>query len=171
MSVAASAEISTCRAQRRVVLLAIALAAALLLVSDAPGQRRPGRHPEFSQGFRAVDREDWDEAADRMLEALVVWDEDGELTRVYGRWPEPYLPRYYRGVALYELGCYQLSLDQLNKTILGKREIRYTRRELEELASVKLKCERFVLDGVYEKLGSDCSRHREASAAGEAEDD
>ena len=117
-----------------------------LIVCDISGQRRPGKHLEFSDGFRAFKQKDWEKVADRMLEAIGVWPEDGVLTKVYGRWYEPYLPRYYLGVALHELGCYELSLKQLDQSVLSKNEIKGAKKELEEIESLKLKSERFVRD-------------------------
>ncbi len=124
---------------------------------DAFGQR-PEKHPEFSDGVRAVNKGDWERVADRMMEALAGWDEDGELTKIFGRWLEPYIPRYYLGVALYELGCYELSLKQLSGSLLSKQEIKGAKTQLEELESLKLKSERFVRQGVTAKDRKICAR-------------
>ncbi|MCP4664118.1 MAG: hypothetical protein GY856_52710, partial [bacterium] len=97
------------------------------------GEERPGKHPEFSEGFRAYQRENWLEAAEWMCTAEERWPEDGELTRTHGRRFLPYLPRYYLGVALYEIGCYQAALNQFNASILHQREVRNTGSERKTL--------------------------------------
>ncbi len=156
MGVFPSARSSTGSALMRALLLILPLMSVGLLVSDVSGQRRPGKHPEFSEGFRALRQEDWETVADRMLKALASWPEDGELTRVYGRLFEPYLPRYYFGMALQDLGCYEQSLKQLNESVLSKKEIKGATKQLEELESLKLESERFVRRGINESEGADC---------------
>lgn len=153
-----SARSSTGSALMRALLLILPLMSVGLLVSDISGQQRPGKHPAFSEGFRALRQEDWETVADRMLKALAAWPEDGELTRVYGRLFEPYLPRYYLGMALHDLGCYEQSLKQLNESILNKKEVKGAKKQLEELESLKLKTERFVRQGLNQSEGADCER-------------
>ena len=134
----------------------LVLLAALLLVFDTSGQKRPGKHTEFGEGFRAFKQGEWEQVVDRMLAALAAWPEDGELTRVYGRWFEPYIPHYYLGVALHELGCYELALGQLNESLLGKQEIKGAKKQLEELESLKLKSDRFVRQGIAQREDAEC---------------
>ncbi len=157
MSILRSARSSTLSTWLPKGLLSFSLMAGLLLIFDLWGQERPGKHPEFGEGFRAVKQENWETVVDRMLAALDVWDEDGELTRVYGRWFEPYLPRYYLGVALHELGCYELSLAQLDASVLGKEEIKGAKKQLEALESLKLKSERFVRQEITESEDAECT--------------
>ncbi len=140
------------------VLLPVFLLTATLIVVDASGQDRPEKQPEFSEGLRAYKKVDWEKVVDRMLAALAAWPEDGELSRVYGRWFEPYIPHYYLGVALHELGCYQASLTQLNESILGQQEIKGATKQLEELESLKLKADRLVRQGITESEGANCRR-------------
>lgn len=153
-----NARSSACSGPIRPLLLILSLTAVGLLVFDISGQGgRPGKHQDFGVGFRAVKQEDWETVADRMLKALVAWAEDGELTRVYGRWFEPYVPRYYLGMALYELGCYEQSLQQLNESVLSKGEIKGAKKQVEELESLKLKSDRFVRQGIKERENAECA--------------
>ena len=163
MASARSTQSSTGRATAR-LLLSLWLAAALLPVFDLSGQQRSPGSSQFSEGFRAFKQEDWEEVADRMLAALADRPEDGELTRVYGRWFEPFLPRYYLGAALYELGCYQLSLEQLDASLLSQETIKGAKKQLEELESLKLKSDRFLRQGITESRDADCERWRERIA-------
>lgn len=61
---------------------------------------------DFYQGVDHFSRDkNWRAAADRMLQAIGTWDEDGEATRVQGRFRDTYLPRYVLARSLMELGC------------------------------------------------------------------
>ncbi len=166
-----SARDSTTRTLVRWGIPTLSLMAAFLLVCNISGEKRPGKHPEFGDGFRAFKQEEWATVADRMLAALAVWPEDGGLTRVYGRWFEPYIPRYYLGVALYELGCYELSLAQLEESVLGKEEVKGAKKQLEELESLKLKSERFVRQGITESEDAQCADWSERIKQPEKEED
>lgn len=140
------------------MLVAACVVVALLLTADLLAQKREPKPMAFADGFRAYKQKDWEETADRMLASLEASPEDGELIRVYGRWFEPYLPRYYLGVALYQLGCYADAQDQLGESILGNGEVKGAKKQLQELESLKLKAERFVRQGVNEVEDVDCAR-------------
>ena len=130
----------------------------ILLVPQLTAQdQRPANNPEFGEGFRAFKQKDWEATVVRMQAALGVWPEDGELTRTYGRWFEPYLPRYYLGVALLELGCYRQALDQLDATLLNVDEVKGARKHKERLESLKLECEQFLRQGISES-NPECHR-------------
>lgn len=69
-------------------------------------RRERQRSPwQFGNGVFELKHDKWRAAAHRMLEALSRWDEDGDGTRIQGRFLDHYLPRYYLGRALLELGC------------------------------------------------------------------
>lgn len=140
--------------------LTFLLAVAVLPVLDVPAEKRPAKHPEFGEGLKAFKQEAWETVADRMLKAVQAWGEDGELTRVYGRSFEPYVPRYYLGAALYELGCYELSQRQLEESILSREEIKGAKTQLDELESLKLKSDSFVRQGVSQDEGAQCGDWR-----------
>lgn len=140
-------------------LLFCGLLIALVQVQQIAAQeQRPARHPAFGEGFRAFKQKDWELAVDRMLAAIVAWPEDGELTRTYGRWFEPYIPRYYLGVALLELGCYRNALHQLNETILNETDVvKGAKKQKGQLESMKLECEHYLRQGISES-NSDCHK-------------
>jgi hypothetical protein len=83
--------------------------------------KRPDRHKEYQEGRIAYNSGNWEEAALRMWEALQVWDESYPpiQTRTYGRYPEPYIPRFYLARSLLELKCYSEALSQFDKTVVG----------------------------------------------------
>lgn len=59
----------------------------------------------FKDGFNAVERKKWSEAAESLRRAIAERPESGgRPVLIYGRRFEPYLPHYYLGVALYNLG-------------------------------------------------------------------
>ncbi len=106
--------------------------------------KRPSKFPEFGEGFRSIQRQDWITAAQWMWEAEKQWPEDGESTRTTGRYYVPYLPRYYLGLALYRLGCYEDALEQFNFSILTQREIRSAKKELRSLLTLREECTELV---------------------------
>ena len=128
----------------------------LLFLAPVPADTRPARHHQFSEGFRAYKQQKWQEAADLMWQAQQHWPEDGQLTRTYGRWFEAYYPRFYLGVALYELGCYKEALHQFDESMVG--ELQITDSEREKLESLKLKCDRYVRLGIESNGDADCSK-------------
>ena len=75
---------------------------ALLLSSGLNADHRKPK--EFSEGIAAFDRQDWAKSAQLMSRAASQQREDGALTRIYGNRFEPYLPLYFRGLALYKQG-------------------------------------------------------------------
>lgn len=99
-------------------------------------KQRPQQHPYFSAGFAASQQKDWEAAAEKMWDALQVWEEDGRTTISSGRWPAPYLPRFRLAEALFELGCYREACDQLDQSLLKQlhgREVEADRQRLEKL--------------------------------------
>jgi len=101
----------------------------------------PQRHPYFSEGFSAAQQQDWKEAAEKMWDALQVWEEDGTTTVSSGRWTAPYLPRFRLADALLQLGCYQEACAQLDQSKLKqlpkeKKELELERRRMKELESL-----------------------------------
>lgn len=134
---------------------------AILLLLAPPAfseDGRPSKHPDYQKGYRAFGNKDWDKAADYMLKAENNWQEDGIPTNTYGIWFEPYLPRYYLGIALFELGCCNEAMKYLESSLLGKQSIRDTEAKLERLQSVQRKCARRLELGVEEPTSIDCSR-------------
>ena len=88
------------RATRRlavVALLALALAAAAAAAA--------GYEESFRDGMAALDQKKWGVAAASLRSAIASNPrEGGKQIRVYGTWLLDYLPHYYLGVALYQLG-------------------------------------------------------------------
>ncbi len=58
----------------------------------------------YRAGIEAVDRERWDDVARYMHAAIAEQPRAGERVKIYGMRFEPYLPYFYLGLALYELG-------------------------------------------------------------------
>lgn len=83
-------------------------------------QMKSQENPEsiLSRGLAASKQSHWQEAADRMWDALQVREEDGNTANLYGRWPDPYLPRFYLADVLFELGCPRQACEQLNRSQL-----------------------------------------------------
>ncbi len=118
----------------------------------------PAKHPQFREGYRALRDKDWERAADHMLAAEKACDEDGKLTKTYGNWYEPYLPRYSLGVALYELGCYEYALHLFKSSKLEKETIPRAEEMHEKHRSLKEKCKEYLHQGVKSKGKVDCSQ-------------
>jgi hypothetical protein len=109
---------------------------------ELSSRRRPDQHPDFGEGFAALDQKRWEQAAERMWNALQVWDEDGRTTFSSGRWPDPYLPRYQLAEALFKLGCEREACEQLDRSLLGSMTGKQVEKELRRLAELTPLCTR-----------------------------
>ena len=109
------------------------------------------------EGYRAYENDNWQRAADFMWKACIIWDEDGRNVIVYADQPEPYLPRYYLGVALFNLGCYREALHHFEKSLLNQQTIRGTEKQADNLRSLKQKCKEF-LEYEEENAEVNCSK-------------
>lgn len=136
------------------VLSTVLLGALLLLANPAPNAAQEiNAEREFALGYRAyqlarrgtTEPKKWEDVADRMWQAEQGRHEDGEVVRVYARWFEPYLPRFYLGLALYKLGCYEEALHQFEDSMIN--EVRGKKREKNELESLKQECRRYLDQG------------------------
>lgn len=127
---------------------------------DVFAQDRPKRHPNFVTGFKDFKDEEWRDVVIEMWDAHQSWPEDGEHTRAYGRWTEPYLPRYYIGVALFELGCYKEALGQFNQSLLSQREVDGAKEEYKRLVELKQRAEIYVRNGTDQVGTEDCPEWR-----------
>ncbi len=106
----------------------IALAAAL---AGSGLNAAPTKKPkEFSAGIKAFDREDWAKGAELMSKAASQQREDGEVTRIYGTRFEPYLPLYFRGLALYKQGKCAEALAQWEQCLQAGAVQRTEKQEL-----------------------------------------
>ena len=112
--------------------------------------QRPNAY--FSEGFAAAQQRDWGQAAEKMWNALQVFEEDGATVLPSGRWPAPYLPRFRLAEALLQLGCYQEACAQLDKSKVklapDKKEFELERKRMGELQAI---CERMRREGLGEK--------------------
>ncbi len=102
--------------------------------------RRPDKHLDFREGYTALDQEKWEQAAERMWNALQVWDEDGGTTFSAGRWPDSYLPRYQLAEALFKLGCEREACEQLDRSLLGNMAGKRVEKERQRLAELTPLC-------------------------------
>ena len=150
-------------------LLCALVVGAPALVSLSDSEKRPNKHPDYSAGFREFKLENWEETADHMTAALEDWKEDGELTRVYGRWFEPYLPHFYLGVALFEMGCYEVAMYHFKETILNDQEVKGAKKLKLQLELLKLESDEFLRQGAYGDSAV-CGRWPEESNGEEGED-
>lgn len=101
--------------------------------------RRPSKHPDFAEGISECEQKRWEEAAEKMWNALQVWEEDGRTTYSAGRWPDPYLPRFRLAEALFKLGCEREACEQLDQSQLKDLSLPQAapeRRRLEELTPI-----------------------------------
>lgn len=108
--------------------------------AELASPRRPESHPDFNEGFAAVDQKRWEQAAERMWNALQVWEEDGGTTFSSGRWPDPYLPRYQLAEALLKLGCEREACEQLDRSLLRNLSGKRVEKELQRLAELTPLC-------------------------------
>lgn len=140
--------------RRRLTLTILALS--LLFAVELCARERPGSHPDYVQGRRALKVEDWETAAESMKRAIGRWEEDGEPTRVYGRWSEPYLPRFYLGKALHRLGCHQQAIDQFDHSILNREEIKRAKKIKQQMEILLLEAEQARRKGKVSVQGTYC---------------
>lgn len=133
-------------------------------------QDRPATHPKFTDGFRAFENKKWEQAVEIMWEADKIWPEDGELFRISGKAYEPYLPRYYMGIALYELGCYKDAADRLDSSILNQDlVIKGTKKERAKLRLFRQKCEAYLEIGIeVDNDATDCTSWRQTPSPEES---
>jgi len=98
------------------------------------------RNSYFSNGQKLASEPDWEKAAENMWDALQVEQESGETTNASGRWPDPYLPRFWLARALAELRCYQLACDQLGRSLLNKLSTKAVKDERKKMEELRLEC-------------------------------
>src|SRR5262245_49146881 len=79
-----------------------ALLLAGLLIAAAPAAA--DHRESYRRGVEAAHRESWADATRFMRAALSEQPRDGELVFLDGGRPEPYIPHYYIGLALYHTG-------------------------------------------------------------------
>lgn len=120
-------------------------------VENARSPVLPKQHKEFQEGYRAYEKKKWKYAALRMWEALQVWEETNppDRARVYGKYPEPYIPRFYLGRSLLELKCYREALSQFEQTVVGRVSEGTLKEETRELAEWTIQAKKRV-DGQEE---------------------
>ncbi len=139
------------------IILLLGVLLISLCVAALSAEKRPGKHPEFAKGIKAFDQGNWRRAAELLQKAAdESWPEDGSWARVSGKWFERYLPRYYAGVALYELGCYEQALAQFNDSILSQAQRGEAKSEKEKLDALREKCNLYVRQGIPEEYGANC---------------
>ena len=115
------------------------------------GKERAQGHPYFRAGLSAAQDRKWEKAAEKMWDALHVWKEDGGPTNSYGRWIDPYLPRFRLAEALFELGCYREAADQLDQSLVGTLRAPEMTEERQRMAKLKPECEQRIHQGYQDK--------------------
>jgi hypothetical protein len=117
-------------------------------------KKQPKEHPDFRDGLAAARRQSWEEAAEKMFDALQVWEQEGRPTVSYGRWVVPYRPRFRLAEALCNLGCHRAAADQLEEVLLKDLDA----EENKLLEALKPECKRKVQTGPKEEEA--CQRWR-----------
>ena len=81
------------------------VAVVLLLCLVSSPAAAAGYEEPFRDGMAALDQKKWGVAAASFRQAIASNpNEGGRQIRVYGTWLLDYLPHYYLGVALFQLG-------------------------------------------------------------------
>jgi len=119
--------------------------------AQVPTKDRMQSQPRFSDGFSAAQQQDWQRAADKMWEALLVWKEDGKSMNSYGRWRDPYLPRFRLADALFHLGCYREAAEQLDRSLAKDSPAAEVKAEREAFARLRPECDRKIREGYPDK--------------------
>lgn len=127
--------------------------------SERPAKRKDFQ--EFLEGLDAYERRKWSDAARKMRQAIDRWDEDGDPARAQGRFPDPYLPRYYLGSVLFELGCFREAVDLIRCSRLSGCRLEGEERRVRERILVE-GAER-VEEGAEEPAACDEWRRLEAA--------
>lgn len=133
------------------------------------------RSAVFVHGYEALERPIFEEAADWMQCADENWREEdyyGEeledevaYVRVNRYLAKPYLPRYYLGKSLGELGCFDTAEEKLDKTLLrdprssaSRREKRLKKERDEYRRKVRECRDEAAAEEFCRRRGADCSR-------------
>lgn len=98
------------------------------------------RNSYFSDGHKLRNDKDWGGSAERMWDALQVEKETGETINASGRWPDPYLPRFWLAKALAELGCYQDACRQLKRSLVNQLSTKAVEDERKKMEDLQREC-------------------------------
>ncbi|MEM6796792.1 MAG: hypothetical protein AAF725_22660 [Acidobacteriota bacterium] len=116
--------------------LTLCFAVAVLALTPEPLHAKPDYLKRYQAGLQAIERQDWDRAAELMQKSLMERAKEARRLRQWF-YSEPYLPHYYYGVAQFHSGnCGQalrsfnsseeqgvlLGLDELYDSMLDLRE-------------------------------------------------
>ena len=120
-----------------------AVAAIVVLGLLLPTVARSDYKESFKAGMEAVDRKNWDLVARHMQEAIDQNPKSGGDVRIAGTRMEDYLPYYYLGMALNELGRYveaKAALDEAtSQGALASAPKRVTRNAFRLISEVGAK--------------------------------
>lgn len=121
-------------------------------------QRKKG-NSEKSTEYRKNAAKNWRSAADSFYSAIQLRSPDGK--RIYfEKYPqieEPYIPRYYLGLSLYQLGCYREAFGHFDKSHVPQMSGRQV--EKSELSRLKGECDENISRHMRPKdPNEDCSR-------------
>lgn len=117
------------------------LALFFLLVAATPASAKPDYLKTYEAGLMAIERNDWERAAELMQKTLMHRADEANRLARYFFW-KPFLPQYYYGVARFHLDdcpqalrAFQLSEEQgvlLNKEDLHSEMLGYREQCLEQ---------------------------------------
>ncbi|MDX1571194.1 MAG: hypothetical protein R3200_11975, partial [Xanthomonadales bacterium] len=99
---------------------------------------------DYDDALKAIEAENWADAAARLESAISDNGESQERVRMYGMRFIPYLPHYYLGLARYRLGDCQGAIDAW-ETALSQGVVQ-SQDEYSRLQSDRQACEAQVVD-------------------------
>jgi tetratricopeptide (TPR) repeat protein len=98
----------------------------------------------YKKGIKAFDTKNWEDAEEYLDKAIKINnEEDPEMIRIYGTLFLPYLPHYYRGIALCELDRCDEALVELKESVsqnaLEDKNVEYYQKKIKSKIIDKFK--------------------------------
>ncbi len=103
----------------------------------------------YRAGLRSFESGYWREALVFFTAAAQEEPQEGQTVREYGMWQAPYLPHYYQGLALYQLGHYAEALKALETSeAQGAIKARRSKKYYKKLVASKVAIRRQIFQQV-----------------------
>ncbi len=129
----------------------IAALAALALTGALPAEGQTPAADLYRAGLRSFEFGYWREALVFFAAAAEEEPQEGRTVREYGMWQAPYLPHYYQGLALYQLGHYHEALRALETSeAQGAIRIRRSKKYYKKLIASKAAIRREISQQVHQ---------------------
>lgn len=126
----------------------------------------------YLEGLRAVDAKRWRDAVVLFAQAIEDEPTSGGLVRPYGTWFEPYVPYFYLGLALFEVGRYGRALEAWSDSeaqgVINFPRSRHKRRQMVDRRTqigARLKDKLASLEAELQRLEAARERLAEGSRA------